>query len=371
MHRTVPMARRSLFHDGRRAALSIAGIAVALLLVLVLDGIFAGAMDRVTAYIRGWPADLVVSQRGVRTMHMSSSSLPVDTVEQARAVPGVAWAETIRFTTVVVASDRGTQLSYVIGVEPGGRGGPRRLVAGREPRSGEVVLDRLGADQLHARVGSSVRLLGRTFAVSGLTTGLTSIVNSTVFITADDYTALRGDAASYVLVGVDPASPPPRCATRSPPRCPTPPCRPAPSSSAQERAIVGDMSADVMRIIAFIGFAIALAVVGLTLFTATLTHLREYGVIKALGARRTRLAGIVLTQAAWAVVLALIVAVVLAIGLGTARSDPAERAHRHRDRSESFARRSAPLIVGARRRRPPPAPGRRRRPRHRLQEAGS
>ena len=124
MHRTVPMARRSLFHDGRRAALSIAGIAVALLLVLVLDGIFAGAMERVTAYIRGLPADLVVSQRGVRTMHMSSSSLPADTVAQARAVPGVAWAETIRFTTVVVASDRGSQLSYVIGVEPGGRGGP-------------------------------------------------------------------------------------------------------------------------------------------------------------------------------------------------------------------------------------------------------
>jgi len=44
VHRTVPIARRSLFHDGRRAALSIAGIAVALLLVLVLNGIFAGAI---------------------------------------------------------------------------------------------------------------------------------------------------------------------------------------------------------------------------------------------------------------------------------------------------------------------------------------
>lgn len=315
MHGRVPIARRSLFHDRRRAALSVGGIAVALLLVLVLDGIFAGAMDRVTAYIRGWPADLVVSQRGVRTMHMSSSSLPTDTATRARAVTGVAWAETLRFTTVVVASDRGTQLSYVIGVEPGGRGGPRHLVAGHEPRSGEVVLDRLGADQLRVRVGERVRLLGRAFTVVGLTTGLTNIVNSTAFITADDYATLRGPGASYVLVGVEPGADPVAVQQRLTAALPASTVQTRSEFAAQERRIVRDMSADLMRIITIIGFATALAVVALTLFSTTLTRLREYGIMSALGSRRSRLAATVLGEALWSVGLALLTALILAAGL--------------------------------------------------------
>jgi len=55
------------------------GIAVAMLLVLVLDGIFAGAMRQVTAYLRTSPADAIVSQQSVRTMHMSLSALPAST----------------------------------------------------------------------------------------------------------------------------------------------------------------------------------------------------------------------------------------------------------------------------------------------------
>lgn len=63
---------------------------------------------------------------------------------------------------------------------------------------------------------------------------------------------------------------------------------------------------------------IALAVTGLTLFTATLTKLREYGILKALGAGTTRLALTVAAQAAWSVTLALAVAVVVSMLLGAA-----------------------------------------------------
>lgn len=85
------MGRRFLFADRRRATLTVLGVAASLLLVLVLGGIFAGAVDRVTYYIRTSPADVFVSQAGVRTMHMSASSLPADApdrVAQVRASPG-------------------------------------------------------------------------------------------------------------------------------------------------------------------------------------------------------------------------------------------------------------------------------------------
>lgn len=63
---------------------------------------------------------------------------------------------------------------------------------------------------------------------------------------------------------------------------------------------------------------IALAVIGLTLFSTTLAKLREYGVLKALGAGSGRLAATVATQAAWSVALGLAVALALSIALGAA-----------------------------------------------------
>lgn len=53
-----------------------------------------------------------------------------------------------------------------------------------------------------------------------------------------------------------------------------------------------------LRIMSAIGFLIALAVVALTLFTATLAKLREYAVAKAIGAGSAWLTRTVLAQAA-------------------------------------------------------------------------
>jgi putative ABC transport system permease protein len=85
------------------------------------------------------------------------------------------------------------------------------------------------------------------------------------------------------------------------------------------------MSADLLRIMSGIGFAIALAMIALTLFSVTLAKRREYGVLKALGARPGRLAATVAAQAVWSVALALAAATVLALLLAAAigRVNPA------------------------------------------------
>ncbi len=95
--------------------------------------------------------------------------------------------------------------------------------------------------------------------------------------------------------------------------------------AASERRIVTDMSADLMRIMSGIGFAIALAVIALTLFNVTVAKAREYGVLKALGARPGWLAATVAAQAAWSVTLALATATALALLLAVAvgRVNPA------------------------------------------------
>ena len=123
----VPLARKNLFQDRRRALLAVCGVAAPLVLVLVLDGVFAGAMRQVTAYMRNSPADVFVSQQDVRTMHMSATAIPSDTVDAVRAVDGVAWAEALRYTTSIVDTGDASRLTYVFGYDvASGRAGPRR-----------------------------------------------------------------------------------------------------------------------------------------------------------------------------------------------------------------------------------------------------
>ncbi len=317
MSRRVPIARRYLFGERRRAVLATAGVAVALLLVLVLDGIFAGAMRQVTAYVRSSPADLIISQRGVRTMHMSNSTLPADLATQAREVEGVDWVAPIGFVSGVIGTETGgRQLSYVIGYTPGQPGGPRQLVAGRAPQGGEAVIDQVAADQLGLEIGDPIRVLGTWLRVSGLAEGGTSIVNTTTFVTVAELDEIHGPTISYLLVGAKPGINPTALRDTLEEALPETTVQTRSQFADEEAAVVADMSADVMRIMAIIGFAIALAVVCLTLFTATLARLREYGIIKALGASTSRLAGVVIAQAAWTIAIGLATSVALALVVG-------------------------------------------------------
>lgn len=323
----VPLARRALFQDRRRAALAAGGVAAALLLVLVLQGIFDGAIRQVTAYLRGSPADVIVSEKNVRTMHMSVSALDPSTPAAVAAVDGVAWAEGIRFTTTfLVGADGRQQLSYVIGYDTAtGRGGPGRLTGGRPPGPGEIVVEEVAAGRLGLRPGDLMTVFGDSFRVSGTFRGGTSIANSLAFVRTDDFAARRGGTIAYVLAGARPGVDLERLAGRIAAVLPGATVQTRQAFVAQEAALVEDMSADVMRIMATVGFLIALAVVGLTLFTLTLAKLREHAVVKALGGRTGRLAGVVLAQAAWSVAVAVVLATVLAVALGAVvgRVEPA------------------------------------------------
>jgi putative ABC transport system permease protein len=73
------------------------------------------------------------------------------------------------------------------------------------------------------------------------------------------------------------------------------------------------MSADLLRLMSLIGLLIALAVIALGLLTSTLARLRDYAVLKALGAGTARLAGTVASQVLWTVALALLAATGLAL----------------------------------------------------------
>lgn len=315
MARRVPLARRALFQDRRRAALAAGGVAAALLLILLLDGIVAGGMRQVTAYLRASPADVIVSQAGVKTMHMSVSALPADTVDAVRRVPGVAWAEGLRYASSTITTPEGRELSYVFGYDPAGRLGPQELTAGRPPRPGEALVDEVAADRLGLGLGDRVQVFGEAFTVSGRFEGGTSMINTTTFITAADHRRLGGPSVAYVFAGGAPGVSADLLAERVAAAVPAANVQTRSGFVREEAAIVGDMAADLLQIMSIVGFLIALAVIGLSLFTLTLAKLREHAVVKALGSRNRGVGAVVLTQAVWSVAVALALATVLAMAI--------------------------------------------------------
>lgn len=323
--RRVPLGRRNFFQDRRRVALTSAGVAVALLLVLVLQGIFAGSMHQVTRYIERLDADVVVSQRGVTTMHMSSSAVPETDIARVRELPGVGEVGAIRYTTGVIStSSTDRLLSYVIGFDNTTNQGGPRLESGRLPGHGEVVIDRLAADQLHVRIGDTIHVFGFNARISGLATGGTSIVNTTAFVPFADMAVLQPNSVSYIFARTTPGVSATTLRDRIAAALPEVSVQTRSQFAASEGRIVRDMSADIMRIMTIVAMSIALAVIGLALFTLTIQKLREYGVYKALGATPRRLAGTIAIQAAWTVGCALVLAFVLAhaVALGVPRLRP-------------------------------------------------
>jgi putative ABC transport system permease protein len=140
--RSVPVGRRNLFVERRRAILGIAGVATAVLLVLALDGILAGATKQLTRYIDTSQADVFVAQAGVKNMHMATSSIPARDVITIRRLPEVEWADPVLYIPdALVTPGGGRQLAYVIGYPSTGHGGPVELATGAVPGPGEIVLD--------------------------------------------------------------------------------------------------------------------------------------------------------------------------------------------------------------------------------------
>lgn len=327
------LAFRNLFQSKMRLIISVGGVALALMLMLALGAVFTGAEKQLTVFIDRSGADVFVAQKGVRNLHMVSSWLPYSVVGEVASVQGVQSVTPIMYTTGMIESGKERNLAYIIGLPPDPvMGKAWRVVEGAAvPAPGEIVLDRGVAAQSGLNLGDTVKVLGRQLKIAGLSEGTVSITNSVAFITMEDFERMRGasgengasgqngasraQAVSFVLVKAAPGldakqNPLEALATRIEAQVGGVTAQSSARFAEQERNLVKDMAADVLTIMNLVGFAIGLAVMSLTIYTATLARRAEYGALKALGARNGDLYRAVLAQA--------VVSVALGLSLGLA-----------------------------------------------------
>ena len=293
------LARRNLTRDRTRLGLSVAGVALATMLVLLLSGFLDGMNTQITSYLDHSPGSLVVAQSGIKNLLVATSVLPPGTRERVLRTEGVASAVPVLSSFVILELRGEKRSAYLVGFDPAVGGGPWRLAAGRNVRSdGEVVVDRAFARRYDLPVGGTLDLMGGHFTIVGLSDGTTSWMTSFIFVrkSAAETLFSAPGMTSFLLVAPSPGTSDADLRTRLA-------ALPGISAIANDEVAQNDVTVfskvigPPVRLMTGIAFLVGTLVVGLVLYSATVERRREYGVLKAIGAASRTLYGVALTQA--------------------------------------------------------------------------
>ena len=307
------LAARNLLQDKTRLLLSVAGVALAIMLILILTGFVSGMNLQVSRYFDHAPGSVVLVQAGTKG---ASSVLPADTADIARSVAGVASAVPVLSQYAVLDLGSSKQYVVVVGYDPALGGGPWVLREGRLPSADdEVVLDAVLADRRGVRLNDNFGLMGQTLKVVGLSDGSTTWMTSYLFMRLDAAQRLFGSPGMISVVLVTPSAGISPSELRS--RLSGIPGVDAMLKSdliATTRSTYLSIFGAPLELMAGIATLVGTLVVGLVVYTATIERQREYGVLKAVGARNRVLYRVVAIQALVAALAGSVMGIGLAFG---------------------------------------------------------
>jgi putative ABC transport system permease protein len=314
-----------LVHDRGRTVLSIVVVAAAIALVLVFEGFRVGLYEQVRAFPEGLPADLIAAQAGVSNILGARSVLPQSARGDVEAVPGVKAAHPLGGVPVIYS--RGDQSTPVYVVAYDTAGGPRRVVAGREiAEKDEIIVDVALARKYGFAPGDSVEFVGHRFTIVGLSADGTNFFDPYVFARLEDLVDLylAGDlpenvamdaAVSFLLIELEPGAD--RAATRAEIERNVPSVdvlTPAELAANDVRRAQGFMGPP-LNLLVGVAYVVGVLLVGVTLYASVLAHLREFGIMKAIGAPAALLRREVVGEALAVCALAFIIGMTMAIGV--------------------------------------------------------
>lgn len=294
------LALRNLMQDKLRFALSVVGVALAVMLILFLLGLRAGVFQSAVIYLDHAPGAVAVMPAGVRNTSAGVSQfLPPETADRVAAAPGVGRVTPILLMMAIPELHGRKEVIKLIGYDVARGGGPWALSQGREPQADdEVVLDRVLAARHGFKVGDTFNVAGRQLKVVGLSSGTSSFTGSYVFARKGfvDSLVLTPGAASMLLV--TPAS-----GTSAAQLVAS--LKSIPGTNvllksdlmANEQQLVAGVFDQIVILMVVAAFVVGALVVGMVIYTATNERRGEYGIIKALGARNGVLYRIVAFQA--------------------------------------------------------------------------
>ncbi len=312
------VAVKNLTAERTRLVLSVVGVGFAVLLVLVMAGIFTGTTRQVTTYIDHSRDAVWVLQPGVSQMFRAVSWLPADIEGQLEALPEVGSADPILGQPSDFIHDGEQTAYFVVGYDIStGVGGPWSLAQGRDISApGEVVVDRMLAEKNGVRLGDTVRIVDGNFTVVGLSDQTAALGNYYAFVSLSDAARLMRAAGrvSYVLVQPAPGYTPDQAVEAVRTQVPGADALTSVTFSHNSREIIISMIGRPLKTMIAIAALVGVALIGLTVLAATTEQMADFAVLRAVGVRPAQLIRTVLGQAALIAGLGYLVGAVFAYG---------------------------------------------------------
>lgn len=280
-------------HRPIRTLLSILLIAVPVTLMLTLVGLSQGYVHDAKERTRGVGADIMLRPQNSSLMSFSGATLTQAFVDFVRKQPHVTIA-----TGVINAAFGGW--NSITGINPAEfdamSGGFTFLSGHGLQNPDDVLLDEYYADQVHAKVGSTVKLLEHPWHVAGI---VEPGKLSHVFVFAPVLQTLTSNTGKFsvIYIKLDDPKNTREVVDELKAKLPDYPILPL-------EELVSAISVDripylkpFINVIIGVGVLIGFAVVSLSMYMAILQRTREIGILKSLGATRGFLFGIILAEA--------------------------------------------------------------------------
>lgn len=306
----VPVTRRLLAARPVRTAAGATGIGLALMLMLLLAGLWSGVQDRVTTYDDHLGADLVVVPPDTANLFADPGVLPGPIVQAVADITGVDQAASLRTMYLILELPHGKGAVATVASDPDSTlGGPWAFTQGNAPRADdEVAVDALFADQHDLDLGSRLPMLGHPMRVVGLTDDTALFMTPLVFTTTDAMNQMlrSPDTTGSVLITTpDPGAT--SQALRQAGYTVRTPAQLRDASLTQATKIYGAP----VRLMIGVAFIAGTLIVALVAYTRVVEQQRDLGVLKALGATPGRIRRIAVTQTITLTGLGALAAVVL------------------------------------------------------------
>ena len=311
---TVPVTGRLLAARPVRTAAGAAGIGLALMLMLLLAGLWAGVQDRVTTYDDHLGADLVVVPAGTDSLFADPGVLPAPTVADVAAVDGVDAVAGLRTMYQIVELPHGKAAVAVVAADPdASMGGPWALTAGRAPRAvDEVTVDALFAAQHGFELGDRLPVLGHPMRIVGLSDDTALFMTPLLFTSTEAMSSMlrSPETTGAVLIATDT---PDQVAERL--RAAGHTVRTPAQLRAASLSLATKIYGSPVRLMVAVAFAAGTLIVALVAYTRVTEQQRDLGVLKALGATPGRLRRVAVTETVVLTALGAVTSVVLLLAV--------------------------------------------------------
>jgi putative ABC transport system permease protein len=320
----VDLALKTLLYDRVRFAITVAGVAFAVSLVLIQGGLFLGILSNASVTIEHIDADLWVTSRGTVNIDFGIG-FPETHVQRVRSVPGVARADNLIVTFMNVSLPSGArEASEIYALEDFGPWNlPWNVQSGdlADLRRGPYIMfdqsatkrfGAFGVGDYREILGNRLQIIGRTREATSFTTTPLGFMDFSRAQTLSNQD-LRA-STTYIIAKLAPGADTAAVRAEIARRLPYNDVYTSPEWAARSRNYwVKSTGLGLnMFVTVFLGCLVGVVVVAQTLYASTMDHIKEFGVVKAIGGSNVDIYRLLAEQA--------VIAAVVGFVLGTVPS---------------------------------------------------